>query len=273
MPRVMLSTGIGLFYEEHGQGEPLVLIMGTSADASYWTPQIEAYKSRYRVIAFDNRGAGRSDKPSGIEAYSMKILAADTAALLDALHIRTAHVSGLSLGSTVAQELALARPDLVGTLELHGTWGHSDAAFCYAIETMRYPLLLGDREGFVKTAFAWILSSAFLNDDAQREKLLAAVLGSPHPASVEGILGQIHADLTHESLGRLGAVRCPTLVTAGEVDIQVPPRLGHDVYCAIPDAEWHLYSGRRASHLACLEMADDFNRVTLEFLAKHPLST
>jgi pimeloyl-ACP methyl ester carboxylesterase len=201
----------------------------------------------------------------------MRLLASDTAALLDALAIRRAHVAGLSLGSTVAQELALLRPDLVATLQLHGTWGHSDPAFRYAIETMRYPLLLGDRAGFVRTALAWILSPTFLNDDAAREGLLAAILGSPHPASTEGILGQIHADLTHESLDRLGAIHCPTLVTAGEVDIQVPPRLGRDVHRAIPGAEWHLFTGPRASHLACLEMSAEFNRVTLEFLARHPI--
>jgi pimeloyl-ACP methyl ester carboxylesterase len=81
------------------------------------------------------------------------------------------------------------------------------------------------------------------------------------------VLGHIHADKTHDALDRLARIRCPVLVTAGERDIQVPPRYGREVAGRIPGARYHLFTGPHASHLACVEMADEFNRVTLEWLA------
>jgi len=267
-----LSSGVALYYEEHGSGEPLLLIMGAAADSSLWSAQIADYAASYRVIAFDNRGAGRSDQPAMESAYSTRLMAADAAGLLDALQVPRAHVAGLGLGSAVAQQLVLERPDLVATLELHGTWGRSEAAFQYAVESLRYPLVLGDREGFLKTISAWVLSPGFVNDAAQRDALFARILGSPHRASLQGMLGQLHAYLTHDAGQRLEEIRCPTLVTAGEIDLLVPQRLGHEVYASIPGARWHLFTGAHASHLSCLEITEEFNRVTLEFLEKHPIS-
>ena len=87
------------------------------------------------------------------------------------------------------------------------------------------------------------------------------------PPDPRGVLGHIHADKTHDVLGRLGEISCPTLVTAGEVDVQVPPRYGKAVADRIPGAKYHEFRGPHASHLACVEMVDEFNRVTLDWLA------
>jgi pimeloyl-ACP methyl ester carboxylesterase len=82
------------------------------------------------------------------------------------------------------------------------------------------------------------------------------------------VFGHIHADKTHDALDRLKEIRCPVLVTAGEMDVQVPPRYGRAVAERIPGARFHLFKGAHASHLACVEMADEFNRLTLDWLAK-----
>ena len=81
------------------------------------------------------------------------------------------------------------------------------------------------------------------------------------------MLGHIHADKTHDALDRLGSISCPVLVTAGEMDVQVPPRYGKAVADHIPGARYHLFEGPHASHLACVEMAEEFNRLTLDWLA------
>ena len=113
MSFVNLATGIKMYYEIEGQGEPLLLIMGTAADHNTWSAQVSAYRNHYTVITYDARGTGQSTHPQGKEEYSMQILAEDAAALLDELDISRAHVSGLSLGSATAQELAINHPGKV----------------------------------------------------------------------------------------------------------------------------------------------------------------
>ncbi|MYA86613.1 MAG: alpha/beta fold hydrolase, partial [Acidimicrobiaceae bacterium] len=129
MPFVNLPTGIEMYYQVEGTGDPLLLIMGTAADHTTWAAQVEAYRHRYTVITYDARGTGRSTHPADISEYSMRILADDAAALCDSLGVERAHVSGLSLGSATAQELAINHPGLVATLQLHCTWGRSDEWF------------------------------------------------------------------------------------------------------------------------------------------------
>src|SRR5690348_5509337 len=92
MPRVGLPTGVGIYYESIGAGEPVLLIMGTGADHSLWDDTARAYAQRYRVITFDNRGTGQSDHPHDPEHYTMRLLAEDAAGLLDALDIDSAHI-------------------------------------------------------------------------------------------------------------------------------------------------------------------------------------
>jgi pimeloyl-ACP methyl ester carboxylesterase len=96
---------LDLYYEEHGAGEPLLLIMGLAADSTAWMFQVPEFAEKYRTIVFDNRGVGRSSKPAG--PYSIHEMADDAAALLDVLHVERAHVVGVSMGGMIAQELAL----------------------------------------------------------------------------------------------------------------------------------------------------------------------
>ena len=123
MPTVALPTEVSLYYEERGAGEPVLVIAGTGGDHSLWDATADVLAERYRVITFDNRGTGSSDQPRDPETYTMRVLADDAAALLDAIGIERAHVAGHSLGSTVAQELAINHPQKVASLQLHCTWG------------------------------------------------------------------------------------------------------------------------------------------------------
>src|SRR5690349_10045048 len=107
MPHAPVN-GIDLFYEETGDGPPLLLITGLSGNAADWTPLLPALAARHRVIALDPRGAGRSSAPPG--PYTMAQLAADALGLLDHLDVDRAHVVGFSLGGMIAQEMALAAP-------------------------------------------------------------------------------------------------------------------------------------------------------------------
>jgi pimeloyl-ACP methyl ester carboxylesterase len=268
MPSVSLSTGVRLFYQERGDGEPLLLIMGTGADHTFWAAQVPAFAEKYRVVVYDARGVGQSETVAPPKGCTMAVMADDAAALLAALDIPSAHVSGLSLGSTVAQELALRHPERVRSLQLHGTWGASDEWFRRMIETLEYPIRVADdRVAFIRTALMWITSPALLQEQPEQVRALeTAFLESEHPPTREGILGHCHADKSHDALDRLGRITVPTLVTCGERDVQVPERYGREVAGRIAGARFHLFRGPRASHLACLEMADEFNRFGLDFL-------
>ncbi len=265
MPFASLPSGIRLHYEEHGSGEPLLLIMGTGADRRFWSAQVPSFRERYRTIVYDSRGVGLSTVPSDPRSCSMAVMADDAAYLLGALGIERAHISGLSLGSTVAQEMLLRHPSRVLSAQLHGTWGRSDEWFVRMIETLEEPVRRGDLKAFIRCAMMWITSPAFLEGSKEAVAgMEAAFLAAP--PDPRGILGHIHADKTHDALDRLAAIDCPVLVTAGEIDVQVPPRYGEAVAAGIPGCDYHLFRGPHASHLACVEMAEEWNRFTLAWL-------
>ena len=265
MPLLTLPTGIDLYYERIGGGPPVLLIMGTGLDHTRWAPQVEAYRGEFECVTFDNRGTGRSGLGGG--ELSVRLLAEDTAALIDALEIGPAHVSGLSLGSCVAQELALMRPDLVRSLQLHGTWGraHGYAGRKFRAQVKLLELL--DLRSFYEINTLWLIRPEFMRDhpeevDRQIDAIVAAAVSAK-----DGILAQYRANVLHDTLDRLGQIRAPTLVTVGDADIALPPMYGREVADAIPGAEFAVISP--GGHLHNLDGAPEFNRVTLDFLRRH----
>lgn len=268
MPRTRISTGIDVHYEIEGAGPPLLLIMGTAADHTTWSAQVAAYREHFTVLTYDARGTGRSSQPDDPREYTMPTLADDAAALVRELGLGAVHVSGLSLGSATAQELAIRHPALVRTLQLHCTWGRSDEWFRRMIDSMEVPVRAGDLAMYIRLALLWVASPSFVNETPDRAEAFERgfLLDNPHPPSREAILGHFHADKTHDTLDRLHRVHVPTLVTSGEMDWQVPTRYGLAVLAAIPGADWHCFTGPHSSHIAFIEMADEWNAVTLRWL-------
>lgn len=271
MPLTSLPTGIDLYYEVEGRGDPLLLIMGTAADHTTWAAQVEAYRDHFTVITYDARGTGRSTHPARLDDYSMRILADDAAALLDHLGVDRAHVSGLSLGSATAQELAINHPEKVATLQLHCTWGRSDEWFRRMIDSMELAVAHDDFAAYIRIALLWVASPTFINDQPDDVAAFERgfILEHPHPPSKEGMMGHFHADKTHDALDRLGAITVPTLITSGEVDWQVPTRYGLEVQRRIPGSTLHVFRGPHASHIAFHEMAEEWNAFTLAWLRRH----
>lgn len=268
MTMVTLPTGMDMYYQVEGSGPPLLMIMGTASGHETWSGQVAAYRNDFTVITYDARGTGQSTHTADPTVYTMASLADDAAALVRHLGLGPVHVSGLSLGSATAQELALRHPDLVKTLQLHCTWGHSDEWFCRMIDTMEVPVAAGDMKMYIRLAMMWVSSPHFVNERPADVEAFERgfLLDNPFPASKEGILGHFHADKTHHTLDRLGRVAVPTLVTSGEVDWQVPARYGRDVHSRIKDAEFHMFMGPQSSHIAFHEMADEWNAFTLDWL-------
>src|SRR5438093_1193668 len=125
MPRVRVGD-IEMYYQDVGEGDPLLLIMGFGGDHLAWAFQMADFSKRHRVIAFDNRGVGQTDAPD--HAYTTRMMAGDALGLMNALGIDRAHVLGVSMGGMIAQELALASPERVRSLHLACTFGRPRAS-------------------------------------------------------------------------------------------------------------------------------------------------
>src|SRR5487761_1566282 len=265
-----LSTGVSLHYERTGSGDPVVLIAGTGCDHTYWDLQVPEYASQFEVIRLDTRGSGQSTVVSNPGSYSPAVMADDIAELLTTLGVSPAHVSGHSLGSCIAQQLALRHPHLVRSLQLHATWAFADAWLQRAfIGTTRYPLALGDLQTTFKTVSMWMLSPEYLETRQPprvAEMVTKCLVRNPHMQANEGMLGHLNADKVHDTREQLSEISVPTLVTAGEADLLIPARYGHDVADRIPAAGFHLFCGSRSCHAYNWELAEEFTAVTLEFM-------
>jgi len=204
------ANGIELYYEVHGDGPPLLLIMGLGANATAWWKQVPALSQRYTVIAFDNRGAGRSEKPSG--AYSIPQMADDAAALMDALAIPASHVFGMSLGGMIAQEFALRHPERVRALILGGTWLGGPKTQSPKPEVMVYFATVGSLPvgQAIERGMALLYSDEFLA--ANKEWLVKrAIEMAPLMAPAHGLRGQVMAAMSHNTFDRLGSIAAPTI--------------------------------------------------------------
>lgn len=265
MPRIRVGD-VGLHYVEAGHGEPLLLIMGFGGDHLAWGMQVPVLAERYRVIAFDNRGAGQSDAPDC--AYTTGMMADDAAGLLRALGVERTHVIGLSMGGMIAQELALNYPERVRTLQLHATYARPDAYLRALVESWRIVRSALGREEALRTMAPWLFTPAAYNERPEFvETVLQTALANPHPQNLTGFLRQSEAVATHDTLDRLHAIRCPTLVSVAEHDTLVPPRFSRELASRIPDAELTIIP--HGGHVTLWEHPDTFNDVCLTFLAKH----
>jgi len=258
---------LSMYYVEAGDGDSLVLIMGFGGDHLAWGFQFPVFAQHHRVIAFDNRGAGQTDQPD--HPYSTHQMALDTVGLMDALGIARAHVLGVSMGGMIAQEIALARPDRVHTLQLHATYGRPDAYLRARLHTARAERAALSHEVALESTFFWLFSRTTYNERPEFvEAIFQNALANPHPQSLTGFLRQAEACLGHDALDRLPAIRCPTLVTAAADDILIPASLSRDLAARIPGAEFRLIDG--AGHVSFWERVDFFNALCLDFLAAHP---
>ena len=261
--RTVASNGIELAYVEEGDGDPLVLIMGLGADASAWRLHLDAYRTRFRCIAVDNRGAGMSSAPPG--PYSTAQLADDYAGLIRGLGLGPVRVVGISMGGAVAQELALRHAQLVERVVLVSTWARCDA---YTAEIFRQFAAVRpavEPAVFTQLLQLWIWSPGYVARqlDALRED--RHVLPEA-PMSDDAFAAQCAACIAHDTADRLRDLRVPTLITVGAADVFTPPRMAEELHASIAGSRLEIFPG--AGHAHHWEAVESFNRLTVEWLAQ-----
>lgn len=267
MPTIS-TNGIQLYYEERGAGDPVLLIMGITAPGSVWELHAQFWQERFRCLLPDNRGVGRTDKPPG--PYSSAMMADDFAGLLEALGLDRVRVIGCSMGSIIAQQLALRQPQRVRSLVLMCPWARCDAYARGIFEHMKNIKARLRPEEFMNYIQLLIFSKATWDDpkalaDLIEARRLAAENAEPQP--LHALEAQAAACTSHDTLADLGRIRCPTLVIGGGADIFTPPWMAEEVAQGIPGAELHLYPG--AGHAFHWEKIADFNPRVREWLATH----
>ena len=269
MPQIPVRTGTTLNYEISGEGEPLLLIMGTSGAIPLWGELLSRLAQTHRVIAFDNRGLGGSERGTG--AISVASLAEDASALLEALEIPRAHVLGWSLGSAAAQELAIAHPDQVASAVLYATWARADGFQRSVLSALRLPYVHRDMESALATA--GIAFSPQLLDHPDFAQMLEPMLPAfpQNEEQMQVTVEQWDADLAHDTLDRLGAITAPTLVIAGEQDLLTPTWQAAKVAAAIPGARYELVTGPGSSHGLHIERPEDLTKIVTGYLGEHAI--
>jgi 3-oxoadipate enol-lactonase len=240
----LLDVGdIKLDYERAGSGPPLLLIMGMSGTALHWgEPFLEALREDFDVIAYDHRGVGASTPLGG--GVSIAQMAGDAAGLLRALEIASAHVVGISMGGMIAQELALAHPELIRTLTLGCTYCGGEGSSLATPEVgMRLfeAMQSGDRARALRTGWEVNVSASV----AANEDLYATfvAIGERRAVTVEVIMFQAQAIAAHDTRERLKALQMPTLVIHGSEDQMLPVANGRLIASLIENSQLEILDG------------------------------
>lgn len=267
------ANGQDLYYEVHGDGEPLVLIMGIGYDSSLWMlHQVPTLSQRFKVVVFDNRDAGQSSRASA--AYTIADMADDVVGLLDFLEIPRAHVLGLSMGALIAQDFALRYPERLHRLVLSGPDLAPARRSFHPIASWKW-IKAHDVSGatFAIEQFTWLFSSAFLRNQSAVQQTIAFLSSNPNPVESSAYARQAEAYLDYDRTTSLVGITAPTLVIVGEQDVLTPPWIAREVAALIPGAELEIIVGDGASHVVPLERPDEFNGLVQGFLAKQVAMT
>lgn len=264
MPHADLGD-ISLHYQDRGEGDPVLGIMGFALDQRFWSAQIPAITASHRFITFDNRGVGKS---TGGTASTIDEMADDAVRLLDHLGVDKAIVFGMSMGGAIAQRIVLDHPERVGALILAVTFARPLEFMHRQDEVGRILLETAGERVFTEASLTRLFSPRFFEIGAEQiDRLLRSFFDAPGVGapSSQVLLDQINAVDKHDVLADLHTVSCPTLVIGARADVMVPGFASEEIAAAIPGAELVMFD---SSHAVALEMMEEFNRTVTDFLAR-----
>lgn len=258
-------NNINIYYETRGTGEPLILIMGLRRNTEWWYRQIPALAKHFKVIAFDNRGAGRTDKPE--TEYSIEMFADDTAGLMDALNIKKAHIFAISMGGYIAQQLAIRHPEKVRSLSLGCTSAGGTRAVLMRPERIKKFIA---NEGLTPEQILRKDMDIYFSDEMIKskkdaiEEFVAASMKHYQPA--HAFKRQFDACMKHDTLKGITGVKVPTMILTGDDDPLVPPDNSKILKELLPHADYHVFPKGR--HCFFIEFAEKANQLAIDFFNK-----
>jgi 3-oxoadipate enol-lactonase len=269
MPFVHATDGTRIHYEVTGKSgaTPVLMIQGLGASKNAWNLQRIAMATRFRIISFDNRGAGRSDKPT--EPFTLEQMADDALAVLDAAGIETAHVVGASMGGVISQIVAVKYPHRVRSLTLVCTACRNHP---WRQELLQSWAKTAEEKGMIevgKEAAQWVMSPRSFR------RLVPAFTWMGPLAALRprhSFVSQIDAilDTREDLVDQLSTITAPTMVIVGNQDILTPRGDSEEIAERIPNSELVVISG--AAHGLMMEHSSTFNKILIEFLQRTELA-
>jgi pimeloyl-ACP methyl ester carboxylesterase len=256
-----MVNGVNLYYEEHGTGYPLVFIHGFAGTTHAWHPQVPALTRTCRLITMDLRGHGQSDAPADPALYSDDILTEDVHQLLRHLGVTEAVVGGLSMGVYMSLKYYAAHPEMVKALILinggpgfrnparRQEWNDRNEEVARLIEAGGMKAFLG--HPFAKTEIVYTPPKLMVRHN---------------PVGIVNILRRVMHMEGSAVIDRLSQVKVPTIVIQSDKDLQIKPATDY-IHRSIPGCEHALITD--ADHACNIEQPEQFNRIVLEFLARH----
>ena len=251
-------NGIKIYYEVYGKsaGLPILLINGLGGTCNDWGPLPKILSKNKKVIVYDNRGAGRTDKPN--PPYSMDMLVRDALGLLDCLEIRSCTVVGISMGGMIAQHLALKYPDRIRKLVLGCTTCNLAALVCRSPQVLSelvswmqpFPQGQDKRKTMIEKCLSFLFSPSFPTKHP-KEFMEFVSNASQTTQPIEGFVGQLAAVMEHNLCSQLSEIVSPTLVLHGTEDKLIPLEEGVKVAERIDRAQ--LITLEDSGHLFFLE--------------------
>jgi 3-oxoadipate enol-lactonase len=262
MPRLKIDS-IEIQYEISGYGPPVVFINGLTMDLNGWLLQVDAFSKRYRMVRYDCRGQGDSDKPDS--EYTQELHADDLAGLLEKLEIPRAHLVGLSNGGMIAQHFALRYPEKTGALVLVDACSHADTLLKLIITSWIKSAEAGGSGLRYDVALPYLFSEEFMSKNLDRILAMKEMNLARNP--VKAVVNLSMASMKHDLRDRVSEITAPTLIIAGEEDILIPLRYARILREKIRNST--LVTLKNCGHVPPIEKPDEFNRIVMNFLKDH----
>lgn len=260
-------NGIKIYYEIHGEGEPLLFANGVFANTISWFNQTPVFSKKYKVILYDMRGQGKSDHPDG--EYSFELHAEDQKGLLDFLGIKKVHHIGISYGSELGLIFAGMYPEMVKTLTVCCGVTHIQPYLRQVSYLWKTACEVADPLMFYYATVPFNFGALYIEDNQELlEQAKERYKQFDYPAFVRLMDAFLKIDIPFEELAK---IEVPTCVIAGEKDLIKPPDpYSILMYEIIPNSELHVIPD--SGHVVTWEKPDEFNSIVLGFLEKQILN-
>ena len=270
-----IVNDVKISYRVYGTGFPVIFIHGYGAKKEIWKPQVSEISKSFKVITFDIRGTGESDRPN--MPYTMQMLSEDVSGLMNFLKIKKAHIIGRSFGGMIAQNFALLYPEKVERLVLIATnYGRPDTDWVEIPKTGRLTeveTLKHDPLKAFKEKSKWVFHIKFRKqleanpkkkfyDAFSMEDLIKE--STVNPSRPQDIINQAEAMKTHYTLESLSKIQCRTFLIAASHDRQTPVSVMNEINERIPNSEIKVI--QEAGHFMTLSRAPEVNKMILDFL-------
>jgi pimeloyl-ACP methyl ester carboxylesterase len=253
-----------IYYEQHGNGVPLILIAGLGSDSVSWLPVIMGLAKHFKVITFDNRGVGRSSKDNS--NISIKDMTDDCAVLINNLELSPVNVVGHSMGGMIAMDLSIRYPKLVDKLILEATAPTMSNRNVEMLQDWVSFLKSGmDKKLWFRNMYYWIFSPSFFSDKVMLDQYVDMAVRYRYAQSDNSFENQVVALSEFDCQNVLSEIKARTLVIYGEQDILFLTNETDQMFDTISDMD--SVTIKNAAHSIHMDEPEVFIRNIVDFLA------